>query len=143
MNKVYQASVAAISCPLKPILQLYMLVTTFSASTERLSTEKEVEGAKELLTIELQSAMLALEAKHSETLIGELFVLSCLLYLKHIFISEILSRAALASHTGHGKESLSNHAIVTSKLLEDRQEFPGWKVQEGEGPLASHLLNKL
>lgn len=78
MNKVYQASVAAISCPLKPVLQLYMLLTTFAASVEKLSTEKEVEGAGELLTIELQSAMLALEAKHSETLIGEFFVLSCL-----------------------------------------------------------------
>jgi hypothetical protein len=56
--------------------------------------------------------------------------------LKHILISEILSRAALASHTGHGEESLRNHVIVTSKLLEDRQELHGWKIQEGEEPLA-------
>jgi hypothetical protein len=75
MNKVYQASVAAISCQLKSVLLLYML-TTFPASVEKLSTDKEVEGAEELLTIELQSAMLALEAKHSETLIGEFFILS-------------------------------------------------------------------
>jgi hypothetical protein len=98
-----------------------MFLMAVPASVEISSPEKEPDDSRVLLTIELQNAILALEAKQPDTSIGELF--SCIFFSpdnKLVMNSEILSRAALASHLGYGEESLRNNVVIPPELLENR-----------------------
>lgn len=96
-----------------------------------LEKASEKDPGLEGLVLQLQRAVIALETKQIDTVIGNYIFLS---NLPHIYVSAfspIVRRASMASHSRHGEERLRNNLGLPTKLLQDFEKLYGGKVQEG------------